>query len=271
MPLFSVVRRSRIADLLVVASCHLLLLLNPCAGRDLKSTNLALIPDKNFDGDVNAIDLTALLGEGSIASTTAGELFQFAKSWKNPEAGIPYYYFFDDEPVPLHLSKEWIGAAFTPESSAQERIEVVDSIPGIGPWEDRYSGGPVSGHEILHLEPDLLMADVREILGLLAENPLVLLACPIFGPGMKSMVTDEFLASFDPSLSRAAIESFLDDQGVNLVTYRPGGYPAFLTLGTGLKEAVETISIANKIHNSTLTLYAHPNFIFFNVFGNKGK
>jgi len=85
---------------------------------------------------------------------------------------------------------------------------------------------------------------------------------PVFlAPGGGPMIlTEEFNVKFKPEVTRQEVEAFNTQNGVGIVRASRWEENAFV-LATQRNAKVDALAMANRYHESGLTLYAEPNFL----------
>ncbi len=166
-----------------------------------------------------------------------------------PEPIVAYYYAINGEKIPLTLKKKTLLVKFTDNFNKEYAEQSLkDLFPGIKIiWRKSLVAEIIAGSE----------KQKNEIFSALKAKDDVYTCQPFYTQigGGDAGVTDEIIIKFLPELSKEKRTEALNSY--SLVIIRPGIRRDIVRVPKG----ADALSIANKIYESELVEYCHPNFI----------
>lgn len=168
-----------------------------------------------------------------------------------------FYYYSSGRKIPLELSQKTITVQFKEGTSLEQQKAVVESEKNLKSFDERIK---ISDKFILSLQEETAKSEVLVTIGMLNTKPEVAAAYPAFSyPRYEAILTDEFLVKFRPSVSRAEIDAFNGQHGVEIIRgpKKRGSY----TLRVKNPKYMNTLELANLYYENSITKYSVPNFM----------
>ncbi len=180
-------------------------------------------------------------------------LFYFANEMTAAAPAGKYFYYSDGQTFNLELSTQRI----TVRMHANQRGAFMNRAPAaINGQSGKYLDN--EGLTVFSFKKPLAKDEVEALIETLSGDPAVDYVPLTFVSGSTEMiVTDEFIAQFDPSLSEDDIRSLIGRHRVEIKRSMEGSKNTYI-LGVFGENALNT---ANAFHRMDGVVYAHPNFL----------
>lgn len=172
-------------------------------------------------------------------------------------------FFYSDGQIPVTVALDRIGivadqgvAADQVEAFAKEYgLEKVDEFPGHFPFFVLGLKDPLDRDGLVQFTREIKQAGKQQ--QLLVETGLVIMTRA--DPLAPILLSDEFIALFDPNVTQEQIDEYNRSNHVEIVSpdpYVPNQFVLKVTQDSGL----DALAMANQYHESPLTEFSHPNF-----------
>jgi hypothetical protein len=171
-----------------------------------------------------------------------------------------YYYYADGEKVPLAMSTEEIAIRTEEPSRQMTDIDLIVSKYLLDAVAERYDL-PKERVSILKLKAGVTRVQVENLMRDLSGEQRFEFISPVFTHGTEKLIlTGEIVIQFDQKASSAEITDLFSKFNLEVVEAKRWGRNNYIVrIKTAF--ALDTLTIANTLHESPLVQYAHPNFL----------
>jgi subtilisin family serine protease len=175
------------------------------------------------------------------------------------------FYYVDDEKIPLKPSTAFMAIQFSPEANEAARIAVAektDVIESLEAGEELEPFGIILLPTTQEATEEALTLSAGEV----AAEPDVDRTLPVFQmpdgePDEVMILIPQFRVQFKSGVSEEDIDKLNNEHGVEVVVKNDLGPNSYL-LRLTLQASQDALVIANLYHESDLTEYAEPDFVF---------
>ncbi|NDJ85251.1 MAG: S8 family serine peptidase, partial [Chloroflexi bacterium] len=218
-----------------------------------------------LDDDVHILRVYPAEGKVAVDAFWATPS-QFSTPTPTGTPEVPdYFYYYQDQKIPLVLSTEWIAVRFGTNDPAARQQAVAQTSALMGNVTD----GPEYASFEITLVPLAEGIDQRSVEALLAAGPaedvtaieaiFPVFAAPDYDGGLL-ILTDEFIARFAEDRDEDQIAAFNTANGVEAIAALEGLDNTYVLRVTD-DSALNALDMANFYHDSNMTVYAEPNFV----------
>jgi subtilisin family serine protease len=179
------------------------------------------------------------------------------------EAGLAYgdtgfWYYHENQIIQLQWATNQIAVVF------KNNLKTIDKPSTLASLDRTVSIAEVAEltypeMTLLQLDPDISRYSFLQSLDDLRADPSVNYAFPVFGQGDARMIlTDQFMVQFKSSTTLDSIQTYNHENNVTVV--KELSLPNTYLMQAG--DSLDVLAVANRYHESELTVYSEPDFVF---------
>ncbi|MBC7814484.1 MAG: S8 family serine peptidase, partial [Burkholderiales bacterium] len=174
------------------------------------------------------------------------------------------YYYYEDQRIPLTISSDWIAVRFdSSDLNAQAQVAAQgagSTVSALANFADavQIPNPPLT---LVPLNSGVGPLSVVALVNSLRASDDVQWANPVFDSQTgDAILTEQFIAQFNGSASDADIAALNTQHGVEIVQPLVGVSNGYILRVTEASDH-DALAMANLYHESSLTVYAEPNFV----------